>query len=83
MRGRLLFVKHPVAHILSLQGMVGRHLGAGISCHAIKRVEERDAEILFGQPHLVVARHWANKLATASYCLMRGQLSCEVSKLFR
>ena len=55
LRRRLLFVKHRTAHILSLQSMVSRNLGTRISCRAIKRLDQGDAEILFDHPHLVLA----------------------------
>jgi transposase len=55
LRRRLLFVKHRTAHILSLQSMITRNCGMQMSCHAIKRLEHADAEILFDHPHLVLA----------------------------
>jgi transposase len=55
LRRRLLFVKHRTAHILSLQSMISRNRGTGMSVRAIKRLDEGDAEILFDQPHLVLA----------------------------
>ena len=55
LRRRLLFVKHRTAHILSLQSMITRNRGSQMSCRAIKRLEQADAEILFDHPHLVLA----------------------------
>jgi len=55
LRRRLLFVKHRTAHILSLQSMISRNRGAGMSVRAIKRLDEGDAEIVFDQPHLILA----------------------------
>ena len=55
LRRRLLFVIHRTAHILSLQSMISRNLGTNMSCRAIKRLEQGDAEILFHQPYLVLA----------------------------
>jgi len=55
LRRRLLFVRHRTAHILSLQSMITRTLGTRISGNAIKRLDHGDAEILFDQPHLVLA----------------------------
>jgi transposase len=55
LRRRLLFVKHRTAHILSLQSMISRNLGATMSCRAIKRLEQEAAESLFDSPHLVLA----------------------------
>jgi transposase len=78
LRRRLLFVKHMTAHILSLQSMVGRNLGTGISCRAIKRLEEHDAEILFGQPHLVAAAR--NSIGTIRFLTNRiSDIEREVS----
>ena len=55
LRRRLLFVKHRTAHILSLQSMISRNVGTRMSCRAIKRLDQGDAEIFFDQPHLVLA----------------------------
>jgi transposase len=55
LRRRLLFVKHRTAHILSLQSMISRNRGTRMSCRAIKRLDQGDAEIFFDQPHLVLA----------------------------
>ena len=55
LRRRLLFVKHRTAHILSLQSMITRNLGSQMSCRAIKRLEQGDAQALFEHPHLVLA----------------------------
>jgi len=55
LRRRLLFVKHRTAHILSLQSMISRNCGTGMSVRAIKRLDEGAAEIVFDQPHLVLA----------------------------
>ena len=55
LRRRLLFVKHRTAHILSLQSMITRNLGSQMSCRAIKRLEQGDAQTLFEHPHLVLA----------------------------
>jgi len=55
LRRRLLFVKHRTSHILSLQSMISRNRGTGMSVRAIKRLDEGAAEILFTQPHLVLA----------------------------
>jgi len=57
LRRRLLFVKHRTAHILSLQSMITRNCGTQMSSRAIKGLEQRDAEILFDHPHLVLAAH--------------------------
>ena len=57
LRRRLLFVRHRTAHILSLQSMITRNCGTQISCRAIKRLEQADAEMLFDHPHLVLAAH--------------------------
>ena len=55
LRRRLLFVKHRTAHILSLQSMITRNCGTQMSCRAIKRLEQADAELLFDHPHLILA----------------------------
>jgi len=55
LRRRLLFVKHRTAHILSLQSMISRNLGVGMSCRAIKNLKQEAVEILFKSPHLVLA----------------------------
>jgi len=57
LRRRLLFVRHRTAHILSLQSMITRNSGTQMSSGAIKRLEQRDAEMLFNHPHLVLAAH--------------------------
>ena len=57
LRRRLLFVRHRTAHILSLQSMITRNCGTQMSSRAIKRLEQRDAEILFDHPHLILAAH--------------------------
>jgi transposase len=55
LRRRLLFVRHRTAHILTLQSMITRNCGTQMSSRTIKRLEQRDAEILFDHPHLVLA----------------------------
>jgi len=65
LRRRLLFVKHRTAHILSLQSMITRNLGSQMSCRAIKRLEQADAEILFNHPHLVLAAQ--NNIAVITF----------------
>lgn len=35
--------------------MISRNLGTNMSCRAIKRLEQGDAEILFNQPYLILA----------------------------
>jgi transposase len=72
LRRRLLCVRHRTAHILSLQSMVSRNLGTGMSCRAIKRLQEHDAEILFPQPHLVLAAQ--NNIAVIHFLTERIKL---------
>ena len=55
LRRRLLFVKHRTAHILSLQSMISRNIGANMTCYAIKRLDEAAAETLFNSPYLLLA----------------------------
>jgi transposase len=55
LRRRLLFVKHRTAHILSLQSMISRNIGANMTCYAIKRLDEGAAETLFNSPYLLLA----------------------------
>jgi len=69
LRRRLLFVKHRTAHILSLQSMITRNLGTQMSGNAIKRLEQRDAEILFNHPHLVLAAQ--NNIAVIHFLKQR------------
>jgi transposase len=65
LRRRLLFVKHRTAHILSLQSMVTRNVGSRMSCRAIKRLAESDADSLFDSANLVFAAK--NNIAVISY----------------
>jgi transposase len=65
LRRRLLFVKHRTAHILSLQSMVTRNVGSRMSCRAIKRLAETDADALFDSANLVFAAK--NNIAVISY----------------
>lgn len=65
LRRRLLFVKHRTAHILSLQSMVTRNVGSRMSCRAIKRLAESDADALFDSANLVFAAK--NNIAVISY----------------
>ncbi len=55
LRRRLLFVKHRVSHILSLQSSITRNLGHKMSSRDIKKLEESDADKLFDEPFLVLA----------------------------
>jgi len=55
LRRRLLFVKHRTAHILSLQSMISRNIGANMSCYAIKSLDQEAAESLFNSPYLLLA----------------------------
>ena len=52
LRRRLLFVRHRTAHILSLQSMVQRCCGHGISGNAIKKLTPQEAAALFSDPQL-------------------------------
>ena len=72
LRRRLMFVRHRTSHILSLQSMVSRNLGTGMSCRAVKRLQEHDAEILFPQPHLVLAAQ--NNIAVIHFLTERIKL---------
>jgi transposase len=65
LRRRLLFVKHRTAHILSLQSMITRNVGSRMSCRAIKRLAESDADDLFDSANLVFAAK--NNIAVISY----------------
>jgi transposase len=51
-RRRLLFVRHRTAHVLSLQSMVQRCCGHGISGNAIKKLMPQEAAALFSDPQL-------------------------------
>jgi transposase len=55
LRRRLMFVKHRTAHILSLQSMISRNLGRGMSCRRIKALTEEDIKKLFDHPYLLIA----------------------------
>jgi transposase len=72
LRRRLLFVKHRTSHILSLQSMISRNCGTQMSGNAIKRLEQRDAEILFNHPHLVLAA--TNSIAVIRFLAKRVKL---------
>jgi len=52
LRRRLLFVGHRTAHILSLQSMVQRCCGHGISANEIKKLTPQEASALFSDPQL-------------------------------
>lgn len=52
LRRRLLFVRHRTAHILSLQSMVQRCCGRGISVNEIKKMTPQEAAALFSEPQL-------------------------------
>jgi transposase len=52
LRRRLLFVRHRTAHILSLQSMVQRCCGHGISANEIKKLTPSEASALFSDPQL-------------------------------
>jgi transposase len=52
LRRRLLFVRHRTAHILSLQSMVQRCCGRGISANEIKNLTPQEASALFSDPQL-------------------------------
>jgi transposase len=52
LRRRLLFVRHRTAYILSLQSMVQRCCGHGISGNAIKKLTPPEAAALFPDPQL-------------------------------
>ena len=52
LRRRLLFVRHRTAHILSLQSMVQRCCGRGISGNAIKKLTPPEAAALFSDSQL-------------------------------
>jgi transposase len=52
LRRRLLFVRHRTAHILSLQSMVQRCCGHGISGNGIKKLAPPEAAALFPDPQL-------------------------------
>ncbi len=52
LRRRLLFVRHRTAHVLSLQSMVQRCCGHGISGNAIKKLMPQEAAALFSDPQL-------------------------------
>ena len=52
LRRRLLFVRHRTAHILSLQSMVQRCCGHGISANEIKKLTLPEASALFSDPQL-------------------------------
>jgi transposase len=52
LRRRLLFVRHRTAHILSLQSMVQRCCGHGISANEIKKLTPQEASALFSDPQL-------------------------------
>ena len=54
LRRRLLFVRHRMAHILSLQSMVIRNLGYKISVSPIKRLTESDVDEIFESPYLAL-----------------------------
>jgi transposase len=55
LRRRLLFVRHRTAHILSLQSTITRNLSYKMSCRAIKRLDQSDADQLFDEPFLILA----------------------------
>lgn len=52
LRRRLMFVRHRTAHILSLQSMVQRCCGHGISAGEIKKLTPPDAAALFSDSQL-------------------------------
>ena len=52
LRRRSLFVRHRTAHILSLQSMVQRCCGHGISANEIKKLTLPEASALFSDPQL-------------------------------
>jgi len=52
LRRRLLFVRHRTAHVLSLQSMVQRCCGHGISANEIKKLTPPEAAALFSDPQL-------------------------------
>ena len=52
LRRRLLFVRHRTAHLLSLQSMVHRCCGHGISGNEIKKLTPQEASALFSDPQL-------------------------------
>jgi transposase len=55
LRRRLLLVRQRTTQILSLQGMVTRHLGRRISVNRIKQLAEGEVEEWFDHPHLRLA----------------------------
>ncbi len=55
LRRRLLLVRQRTTQILSLQGMVKRSRGNGISVNRIKRLKETDVAEWFCHPHLRMA----------------------------
>jgi len=64
LRKRMRLVRERTSHILSLESMVNRNLGLQISGNSIKCLEERDAEKLFKNPHLIMS-------AKSSIAIMR------------
>ena len=52
LRRRLLFVRHRTAHILSVQSMMQRCCGHGISGNEIKKLTPQQASALFSDPQL-------------------------------
>jgi len=52
LRRRSLFVRHRTAHILSLQSMVQRCCGHGISANEIKKLTSQEASAMFSDPQL-------------------------------
>jgi len=55
LRRRQLFVRHRTSHILSLQGMISRHVGMRLSGREIKKLTIEDVEQIFDSPYLVLA----------------------------
>ena len=79
-RRRLMFVRHRTSHILSLQSMVSRNGGTRISGNAIKRLEPRDAALLFDHPQLVSSAE--KSIATIHFLTNRiKDIEREVSSL--
>jgi transposase len=64
LRKRVRLVRERTAHILSLESMVQRNLGARISGNEVKKLKESDVEKLFDQSHLIMS-------ASSSVAIMR------------
>jgi transposase len=65
LRRRLLLVRQRTTQILSLQGMMARNLGHGISGDRIKQLAEEEVDEWFAHPHLRLAAQ--NSLAVIQF----------------